>query len=304
MMVRMFPESLDSPLSDQILLAWLQAATDDDRADVLARHRADLAPDHPAAWLALAQGGPSYGGDRQAELTFQLALLELVMAAAEHLGLSAIAGEAGRLLAAHLADVPRKGHQRLEILERAIAHLVEAEDWRGVWRAERELGQLLETLHRPELAIAAYDRSVKAAMRLPTPDAEAHEAIDALATLALEEGRPALALGTMHQWLDHCRDHRDHVAVGWASYGLGAHLIAMGEYEEALPTVREALAFFGEMGEDLALMKAHIQMMVATYALGDQERASKHLEEVIRLRERVQDPEALEAIERQFGSFL
>lgn len=303
MMVRMVPESLDSSLSGAILFDWLQAPASARRA-VLSAHAAALSEALVAEWMALAQSGPSYGGDRPAELAFQVALLELVLAAAAYLDRPAIAGEAGRLLAAHLAELPGRGEERIEVLEQAIAQLRSAGDWRGVWRAERDLGAVFESAHRPEAAIAAYDRAVKAAMALHEPEAEAATAIAALADLSLAAGRPEAALGTMHQWLDHCRDQRDRVAVGAASYALGAHLVAMGEFEEAMGPLKEALALFGEMGEDLATIKAHIQLMIATYTAGDAEKAGRHLDEVLRLRERIDDPEALAGLERQFGSFL
>lgn len=303
-MARMTPESLDSSLSEAILFDWLQAPTPADRQAVLRARSAHMTEALAAEWLSLAQAGPSYGTDRQAEQAFQISLLELVLAAADVLGQPGLAGEAGRLLAAHLRELPGGATRGVDVLEQAIARLLQAGDWQGVWRAERELGAMWELLLKPEAAIAAYDRSVKAAMQLTSPEAEAVEAIEALASVSLAVGRPGSALGTMHQWLDHCRDQRDHVALGWASYGLGAHLVGMGEVEEAVAPLKEALALFGEMGEDLATLKTHIQLMVATYSQGDAERAGHHLEEVLRLRSRITDPEALEGLDRQFGSFL
>ena len=107
------PFAFDDPTpTHALLLSWLAADATAERQRLLDAH-ADLLTDELAGdLLELAAGGPSYGGDREAEARFQLQLLELAVAVADRLGAPETLSQAQRLLAAALADLPRHGDHR------------------------------------------------------------------------------------------------------------------------------------------------------------------------------------------------
>ncbi|MFP5500963.1 MAG: hypothetical protein ACLGIN_00650, partial [Candidatus Sericytochromatia bacterium] len=228
-------------------------------------------------------------------------LLELTIAVADLVADPASAGPARRLLAATLVDDPA---EQVALLEAAADNGQAADAPREVMHAMITLGRLHAAAGRPREAMIAYDRAVSALMALPDDLEEAEQVLAEAARMSEAAGAPAVALATLHRWHEHCRARGDRQALGHAGYALGGHMVALGEYEEARGPLKEALALLSEMGDDGRLIRTHLHLLVTHYALGEPEAAARHLAEALRLRSRVEDPEVLAEIEREFGQLM
>lgn len=93
-------------------------------------------------------------------------------------------------------------------------------------------------------------------------------------------------LGRQNQW-ERAKDHYQRVVAGdpqngWALYGLGRALVALGNYEAALGPLRDALAI------DPMITEAHFQLGNALRQLGRRDEAARELKLFKALRERTQ----------------
>jgi tetratricopeptide (TPR) repeat protein len=287
-----------------LLLAWLAADTAADRQHLLDASTDMLTPHLADDLIALAAGGPSYGGDREAEARFQLQLLELAVAVADHVGAPETRSEAQRLLAASLADLPGSEEQRAEVLEAAVVAARLAGRWETAYRAQLDLARLKQALGRGREALLAYEQALALALTDAALVAEAEEALDAVVRLAHAMGRPSAAKAAIERFMGSARTGGDRLRLGHAANTAGRHLIGLGLDEEAGPWLHEAVALLGEMGDDDALARAHLRLLALSFASGDVVGAARHVEEVIRLHARVADPALLAEIEEQFGQFF
>jgi tetratricopeptide (TPR) repeat protein len=303
-MARM-PFDFDDPHpTHALLLAWLATDAPADRQRLIALHAdmatADLAED----LLELAAGGPSYGGDREAESRFQIQLLELAEAVAERAGATGALAEARRLLAAALSDLPGSEERRIAALQDAADAARAAARPVAIHRAEWDLAQLLQALGRGREAIAAFDRALDAAAVEPALTAEADETLGALVRLAAARRRPTAAKAPIRRYVAGARGAGDRMRMGHAASLAGGHLLDLGLADEALPLLQEATALLGEMADDDALARAQLRLLGLALDTGDAMAAARHLEEVLRLRDRVGDPVLAAEIEEQFGRFF
>jgi tetratricopeptide (TPR) repeat protein len=116
-------------------------------------------------------------------------------------------------------------------------------------------------------------------------------------------GRPQAALPALEDWLAHCRDRGDRHALGDAEALLGAQLVSAGRLEDGKSHLLSAISLLGEMGDDAALARLHLHLMIANYSLGDAASAMRHLEELMRRRERLHDVSLEAEIEAILGNF-
>lgn len=288
----------------QLLLSWLVADTPAERLSVLAAAGDLLTPELGDDLLALATGGPSYGGDRESEARFQHQLLELAVAVADRVGAPEMRSEAQRWLAASLAELPGSEERRAEVLQDAVVSARLAGRWDSAYRAQFDLARLTQSLGRSRPALLAYEQALALALTDPALGPEAEEALDALVKLALGAGRPSAAKAPIERFLDAARTRGDRRLLGHAAHLAGRYMVELGFEEEARPWLQEAVALLGEMGEDDALVRAHLRLLALSFAHGDVMGAARHVEEVIRLHERVSDPVLLAEIEEQFGQFF
>lgn len=299
------PFDFDDPHpTHALLLAWLATDSPADRQRLIALH-ADMATAELAEdLLELAAGGPSYGGDREAESRFQIHLLELAEAVAERAGAAGALAEARRLLAAALSDLPGSEERRIAALTDAADAAREAARPAAIHRAEWDLAQLLQALGRGREAIAAYDRALAAAAAEPILTAEADETLGALVRLAAATRRPTAAKAPIRTYVAGARGAGDRMRMGHAASLAGGYLLDLGLADEARPLLREATALLGEMADDDALARAQLRLLGLALDTGDAMAAARHLEEVLRLRDRVGDPVLAAEIEEQFGRFF
>jgi hypothetical protein len=106
------------------------------------------------------------------------------------------------------------------------------------------------------------------------------------------------------RFLEAARRMGDRLELGHATSLAGRHLFALDLPDDARPVLQESVALLGEMGDDDALVRAHLRLLELAYEAGDVPSAMRHVEEVVRLRDRIGDPVLLAEIEEQFGQFF
>jgi tetratricopeptide (TPR) repeat protein len=294
----------DMTPSHALLLSWLAADTPAERQHLLATQADLLTPELMADLLEIARGGPSYGDDRQAEARFQMQLLELAAAVAERVGSPEERSETQRMLAASLADLPGSEEHRAEVLAEAVASAEQAERWEAAYKAQLDLARLKHALGRGREALAAYEQALTLSLNDPALLRESEEVLEALVRLSSSSGRSSAARASVKRYMEAARRRGDRLELGHALTLAGRHYLALDLPDEARPVLQEAVALLGEMGDDDSLVRAHLRLLELAYESSDVVAAMRHVEEVVRLRDRVADPVLLAEIEEQFGQFF
>lgn len=287
-----------------LLLTWLAADTPAERRQLLEAQADLLTPGLMADLLEIARGGPSYGDDREAEARFQVQLLELASAVAERVGSPEERSEAQRLLAAALADLPGSEAQRAEVLAEAVEAAAGAGRWEAAYKAQLDLARLKHALGRGREAIAAYEQALALSLNDTALLRESEEVLEALVRLAGSTARSSTARAAVMRYLEAARRMGDRLELGHSTSLAGRHLLALDLPDDARPVLQESIALLGEMGDDDALVRAHLRLLELAYEAGDVPSAMRHVEEVVRLRDRIGDPVLLAEIEEQFGQFF
>lgn len=294
----------DMSPSHALLLTWLAADTPAERRQLLDAQADLLTPELVADLLEIARGGPSYGDDREAEVRFQVQLLELASAVAERSGDPDERSEAQRLLAAALADLPGSEAQRAEVLAEAVEAAAAGGRWEAAYKAQLDLARLKHALGRGREAMAAYEQALALSLNDAALLRESEEVLEALVRLAGSTGRSSTARAAVMRYLEAARRMGDRLELGHAANLAGRHLLTLDLPDDARPVLQEAIALLGEMGDDDALVRAHLRLLELAYEAGDVPSAMRHVEEVVRLRDRIGDPVLLAEIEEQFGQFF
>lgn len=286
--------------SGDLLLDWL-ALPSEAREAFLAQHAGDLTPERVRDWLALAESGPSYGQDRQAEHTFQLSLLELAIAAADAIALPTESARARRLLARSLGLEPGHVRVRLALLGEAIRRADAGQDVQEAFSAALERARLHAAEGHPREALEAYGWALDRALGAPALDDAVEELIEAICRLAIETAAFESALAPLRSWLSQRRARADRRGAARAAYLLGKHLNALGRVSDAREVLEEAGALAGEVGDDETLALADLQLMVACYTQGDMPAAGRYFDALLALRPRLSDPTVLQEIAEHLG---
>lgn len=236
-----------------LLLAWLAAEDEVGRRAALALFDHQATAGLAEHYLALAEAGPAYGGDRRAESGVQRALLELASELAERDGAWLVAGQAAiGLVPLCLAE--RRVHQAQATLERAFAAL-------GLEPA------LLIPLEALVIRLTREPVRSRPGARLEV-------------------------LPVLRAWRTCCRGLGDRLAMGEATFRLGEALLAAGD-PASCDILAEADALFAEMADDDGQVRTKVKRLGASLQVIDLQAAETLAGELVVLRGRITDPDLI-----------
>lgn len=287
------------PLPPELLAAWLDADTELARSTALDAFGDALDGAIARDLLALATGGPGYGGDRGREVLVQRDLLGLARAVAERVEAWDEAGQACLQLALTLPPAARRTW-----LEHAARHALTASAWELLARVETELAVTALAARTPRESLAARSRALAACRRDPL-DAALLSAGDDLAEKLLDEARrlgdPRMAWTPLGEWLAHARKAGDMGLIARACERLGTLAGELDRLDEADRWLGEAAALYGEQMEERALAQVFLRRMTLAFATGDLDAVTRRAADVLSLRERTSDPEVRQLIDDAGG---